>query len=94
MRERDKTVLWPVYFDSTKARSQGRKVPKKLAVPSPKLSDIQAAMEKLGLKCDLVIEAAYPRSPWRKIGYITAPKKGSKSNLLKQIAEVLLTVHS
>lgn len=90
MRQRDKTILWPVYFDSTKSRSQGRRVPKKLAVPAAKISQLQAALEKLRIQYDLVVETAHPRSPWRKIGYISVSKKGSKNSLLRKIAENLL----
>jgi len=93
MRERDKKVIWPVYFDSTKTRSQGRRVPKKLAAPAPKLSDIRALVEKMGLRCDLVAEAAYPSSPWRKTGYVWVSTKGSKNNLLRRIAENLPRIH-
>jgi len=89
MREKDRVILWPVYFDSTKTRSQGRRVPKRLAVPAPRLSDIQAAVEKMGLKYNVAVEPAYPPSPWRKIGYVSVPKKGTKSNLLRKIAEYL-----
>jgi len=89
MRESAKIFLWPVYFDSTKTRSQGRRVPKKLAVPSPKLSDIQASLERMGFKCDVVSEGSYPRSPWRETGYITMSKRYSKYSLLKKVAEDL-----
>jgi len=89
MRVRDRIILWPVYFDSTKTRSEGRKVPKRLAVPAPKLSDLQRAAEKLKLKFEVVPDAAYPRSPWRKTGYISILKNDSKSRILKKVAEEL-----
>jgi len=92
MRERDRLILWPVYFDSTKTRSQGRRLPKRLAVPTPKLSDIKTSVEKIGFRCDAVIEVAYPRSPWRKTGYISVHKKGPKNNLIKRVSENLLNV--
>lgn len=89
MRARDKIILWPVYFDSSKTRSQGRRVPKKIAVPTPKLNDIQTAVEKLGLKCTIATELAYPRSPWGKTGHVSVSKGRSKNNLLNDIAESL-----
>ncbi|MFQ6095472.1 MAG: signal recognition particle subunit SRP19/SEC65 family protein [Candidatus Bathyarchaeia archaeon] len=89
MREKDRIILWPIYFDSTRTRSEGRRVPKKLAVRSPRLSDIQAAAQKLGLQFEVVPDAAYPRSPWRRMGYISVPKNRPKNRLLKEIAENL-----
>lgn len=93
MRDRDKIILWPVYFDSTKTRSKGRRVPKKIAVPTPKLTDIQTAVEKFGLKGEIVTESAYPRFPWGKTGYVSVFKEGSKKNLLKKVAENLWKIH-
>lgn len=90
MREKDRIILWPIYFDSTRTRSEGRRVPKRLAVRAPRLKDIQRASEDLGLKFEAVMETAFPRSPWRKTGYISVLKKGPKNQLLEKIAEKLL----
>ena len=93
MRKQNKIVIWPVYFDSTKARRQGRKIPKKYAVPNPKLDEVCKALDKLKLKYEVVADAAYPKMPWRKTGVIYIEKgKESKLKILKKIGETLVKV--
>jgi len=89
MRKRDKIVLWPVYFDSTKTRLEGRKVPKRLATPAPKLDVIQKAIEQTGLKPEVVPGAARPNAPWQKTGFIVTTKKGSKTQTIYRVAKEL-----
>lgn len=90
MRKQDKIVLWPVYFDSTKTRLEGRRVPKNLAIPSPKLEEIQKAVELMGLHPEIVSDAKRPNVPWQKTGLIVVPKKGSKVQTLRKIAKELV----
>jgi len=92
MRKQNKIVLWPVYFDSTKTRLEGRKVPKSLATPSPRLEEIRKAMERVGLRPEIVPDAVYPSVPWQKTGLFVVPKKGSKVKTLRKIAKELLDV--
>ena len=92
MRKQNKLVLWPVYFDSTKTRLEGRRVPKSLATPSPKLEEIRKAVERVGLRPEIVTDAAHPSSPWRKTGLLTVSKKGSKAETLQQVAKKLLEI--
>jgi signal recognition particle subunit SRP19 len=89
MRKQNKIILWPVYFDATKTRTDGRKVPKKLAVPAPKLEELQIATKQLGLQPEVVSDAAHPNSPWRKTGLLTVPKTEPKNETLKRVAESL-----
>jgi signal recognition particle subunit SRP19 len=94
MRKQDKVSIWPVYFDSSKTREDGRRVPKSLAVSSPKILEIKNAVEKLGFTCELVMEAAYPKMPWLKTGVILVNKNESKEQIIKKIAKQLLTIRS
>ncbi|MEM2946617.1 MAG: signal recognition particle subunit SRP19/SEC65 family protein [Candidatus Bathyarchaeia archaeon] len=94
MRKQNKVVLWPIYFDSTKTRGDGRKVPKSLAVPSPKTTELKEAVEKLGLECELVADASYPRTPWLKTGMLLVAKEEAKNQLLKKIARQLQKIRS
>ena len=95
MRKRNKIVIWPVYFDSTKARGQGRKIPKKYAVPNPKLDEICKALDKLNLKYEVVADAAYPKMPWRRTGVIYVEKiKKPKLEILKLIGQKLAELRS
>ena len=90
MRKQNKIVVWPVYFDSTRARGQGRKIPKKYAVPNPKLDEICKALDKLKLKYEVVADAAYPKMPWRRTGVIYIEKiKKPKLEILKLIGQKL-----
>ncbi|MEM1539586.1 MAG: signal recognition particle subunit SRP19/SEC65 family protein [Candidatus Bathyarchaeia archaeon] len=94
MRKQDKVVLWPAYFDSTKTRGEGRRVPKTLAVPSPKISELKEAVEKLRLEHELVLDACYPKTPWLKTGMLLVSKKGTKNSIMKEIAKQLLKIRT
>ena len=94
MRQSDKIIIWPAYFDSTKTRKDGRRVSKNLAVPSPRISEIKDVAEKLGLSCELVPDASYSKAPWLKIGLLLAKKKESKDQTLRKIAQQLSKIRS
>lgn len=94
MRKQDKVILWPAYFDLTKTREEGRKVPKTLAVPSPKILELKEAAEKLGLEHELVPEAGYPKTPWMKTGMLLIAKKEPKNQIIKKVAKQLQKIRS
>jgi signal recognition particle subunit SRP19 len=94
MRKQDKAIIWPAYFDSARTRKEGRRVPKSLAVQSPKIMEIKEAAEKLGLKHEIAVEAGYPKTPWFKTGMIMVEKKGSKEQVIQKIAKQLLKIRS
>ena len=89
MRKQNKILLWSIYFDLNKSRRAGRRVPKKLAVSSPKLEELQRAAKQLGLQPEIVSDAAHPSSPRFKTGLILLLKNESKSTTLKKIGEQL-----
>ena len=94
MRKQDKIIMWPVYFDSTKARSEGRRIPKSLGVASPKISEIEDAAKKLGLQYELVPDVGYSKMPWLKTGMILVKKSESKEQAIKKIAKQLSKIRS
>jgi signal recognition particle subunit SRP19 len=94
VRKQDKTIIWPAYFDLAKTRKKGRRVPKNLAVQSPKILEIKEAAEKLGLKHEVIVEKGYPKTPWLKTGMIMVEKKSSKEQIIKKIAKQLLKIRS
>jgi len=94
MRKQDKIIIWPTYFDSTKTRKDGRRVPKNLSVPSPKILEIKDAVEKLGLEYELVTEAGYPKTPWLKTGMLLVKKNEAKEQIIRRIAKQLLKIRS
>ncbi|MBS7615318.1 signal recognition particle protein Srp19 [Candidatus Bathyarchaeota archaeon] len=87
MRRRDEVVLWPVYFDSTKTRSEGRKVPKKLSRPSPNLGLLERAVVNLGYSFKVTMDAAYPRFSWKKSGLILVKKTKPKNRIISEVAQ-------
>jgi len=92
MRKQDKIIIWPAYFDSTKTRKNGRRVPKNLAVPSPKILEIKDAAGKLGLEHELVPDASYSKTPWQKAGMLLVKKKEPKGQIIGKIAKQLLKI--
>lgn len=81
-----KTAIWPSYIDADKTKKQGRKISMKYAVPSPKLSEIKAAAEKLGLAPEANSEKVYPREWWGAEGVVFVEKTKPKTKLIKSIA--------
>lgn len=93
MRRKNEVLLWPVYFDSSKSRSIGRRLPKNLSVPSPNIAMLEKAVKNLGLKYEVFPEAAYSRLPWIKTGFIIAEKgEKSKNQILKDVAAELIKI--
>ncbi len=94
MRKQDKSIIWPTYFDQTKSRTKGRRVPKNLAIPIPKNEEIAAAIQKFGMKLEIFTDAGFPKSPGHKTGMIKVEKKTSKEQILKAIAKQLVKARS
>jgi len=94
MKKKDVIILWPVYFDSTKTRSEGRRISKKLAIDRPRLDEIKRVVERMGFSHDIVADAGFPQTPWQKIGLISVSKKGSKNQILKRIGKELLDIRA
>ena len=92
MRKQNKLFLWSVYFDANKTRTEGRKIPKQLAVSAPKVEELQRAAKRLSLQPETVTDAAHPSSPWRRTGLLIIPKKESKGKILKKIAKELVNL--
>ena len=82
-------VLWPIYFDSAVTWSEGRRVPKAMAIRAPKTEDIVKAAISLGLKAELQLSVSHPRYPWIKTGYVLVEAKEPKAKVLKLIASKL-----
>ncbi|BDC35583.1 MAG: signal recognition particle protein Srp19 [Candidatus Methanoliparum thermophilum] len=91
MKKDKNIVLWPIYFDSTKARNDGRRVPRRLSVKRPIVDDIGEIAKKLGFDVILEKDKFYPKSWWEKSGrvIIINNTQKSKTNIIKEIAEGL-----
>jgi signal recognition particle subunit SRP19 len=84
---RDQLIIWPIYFDSRKSRKEGRRVPKKLAVPSPDIDTIAKAAKEAGYS--VVIEGGTSHPTQEKKGRIRIPLGEPKTQALRRIAEKL-----
>lgn len=61
--------LYPVYFDKTRSRAEGRKVGAELAVENPLARDIVDAVQMLGLRAGLEPEKQHPKD-WANPGRV------------------------
>jgi signal recognition particle subunit SEC65 len=73
---------------------EGRRVNKNLAVPVPKITEIQEATVRLNLENELVLEKGYPKNPWSKPGMLLVEKQGSKEQVINRIAKQLLKIRN
>ena len=94
MRKQDKAIIWPAYFDQTKTRKNGRRVTRNLAVPNPKIEELQEAARRLRLKHEIAADSAYPKAPWQKTGMLMVEKKAPKEQIIKIIAKQLVKARS
>ena len=92
MRKQDKAIIWPAYFDVAKTRKKGRRVPKNLAVHSPKIEELQTAAKRLGLENEVMAQLSYPKVPWQKTGSILIEKKASKEKIIRNLAKKLVRI--
>lgn len=78
-------VIWTVNLDSKKSRSEGRRVPRRLAVPNVKLNELVEACKELGIPFR-VEEKKYPRCWWEEGGRVVVEKKDTKTRMMIEIA--------
>ena len=79
-------VLWPAYFDRSRSRAGGRRVPDSAAVRQPDAPWIENAARKLGLDPVLEEKAMHPSLPYEKTGRVLVARKGGKQAVLAQVA--------
>ncbi|WP_457615316.1 signal recognition particle protein Srp19 [Methanopyrus sp.] len=89
LKGKDKIVIWPAYFDADRSRSEGRRVPKRLAVRNPRLTELRRIAEKLGLNPEVQRDKQYPKRWWDDKGRLIVDKLESKRKTLLLIAEKL-----
>ncbi len=94
MRKQEKVIIWSAYLDSTRTRSEGRRISRNLAVSSPRVSEIREVAERLGLNCEFMPETSYAKTHWMKTGSLKVDKKISKNKTIVMIAKELQKVRS
>ena len=84
-------VLWPEYFDISRSRAEGRRLPKSLCVDKPDLDIIAKGAMILDLEYKIIEDAAYPSNSNEKNGCFRVEKgKMKKTTLLSKIGETLV----
>ncbi len=94
MRDRNKLVIWPVYIDKNRSRSQGRIISKKSSVVEPTLIEIEKAALKLGLNPEVEKDKSYPKSWWEKSGRVLIDNSAPKTQLSRKIAAAIKEIRS
>lgn len=84
--------LYPVYFDSTKTRSEGRKVSTENAVNSPTLEEIAEAVKQIGYNATIEREVSYPRNPHQTKGRVLVQASDTNKNDLVQATAAYIQV--
>ena len=73
--------LYPIYFDKTRSRAEGRKVGSELAVENPLARDIVDAVQMLGLNVGFEPEKLHPKD-WANPGRVRVLLKNEEGNLV------------
>jgi signal recognition particle subunit SRP19 len=85
----DLFIIWPEYFNSNLSKAEGRRMPKELSVPTPSADEIYNVARKLGLSPILENDKSHPSKWMEHNGRIKVPKKFSKTEIMRMIAEKL-----
>lgn len=86
-------VVWPAELDSTKSRSEGRRLAKSQAVQAPRVDELELAARKLSFEPQVSPNSALPCRWWEKTGYVLVKRGGrSRSKLLKDLASEILKI--
>jgi signal recognition particle subunit SRP19 len=81
-------VIYPAYFDRELTRSEGRRVPKDLAVEEPELDEIAKSVQQVGYDAVIERDKAYSREPWRTRGRVLVknPDDADKNDVVQAVA--------
>ena len=96
MRSRKPFVIfWKNYFDSKKTRSEGRRLPKNLALDKVTTKEIAKSARRLGYKAEVEGNYKYPRTWWEDPGRVIIDTKGKKkSKVLLEVAREIRKLRS
>jgi len=72
-------VIYPIYINAKKSRSEGRRISTQGAVETPTLNEVVAALKKLGLQYKEEADKKYPRD-FNQRGRVRVCLKDAKGN--------------
>ncbi|MEM2244657.1 MAG: signal recognition particle subunit SRP19/SEC65 family protein [Archaeoglobaceae archaeon] len=81
--------IWVANLEAKKTRTEGRKIPKKFAIPNVRFSELVQACKELGLEFEAE-NKKYPRCWWEEGGRVTI-KNGNKK-LMIEIAKKIMEI--
>lgn len=81
-------VIWPAYIDAGKTRSEGRRVPRDVAVEDPTVDEIAEAVGQVGYDAVIERDKAYSRENWDERGRVLVKDAddSSKNDLIQAVA--------
>ncbi len=88
MIRKDGYVVWVQYFSRELSRSEGRRVPVRLAVKGPTAEDVLRAAERLGWEARK-LDLRYPSQWWKPASAVLVKpdRKLRKSEVVRLLAE-------
>lgn len=93
MKQSGKMVVWPAELDSTKSRSQGRRLAKSQAIQAPRVDELELAAKRLSFDPEVSPNSALPSRSWEKTGYVLVKRANrSRSKTLKDLAAEILKI--
>ncbi len=93
MKKREGYILWTVYFDSTKTWSQGRRVPRRLAVEKPSVEELVEAARRAGYQASIE-EGKHPAWWFEDSGRVVVKADEKKSVVIRRVAEELVKIRA
>jgi len=87
-------VIWPAYLDAARTRSEGRRVPKDLAVSEPSVDEIAKAVQQIGYDAVVERDVAYSREPWEERGRVVVrgADDSTKNDLVQAVAAYVVAM--
>ncbi|RLE62830.1 MAG: hypothetical protein DRJ49_01685 [Thermoprotei archaeon] len=97
MIKRGYYILWPLYFDKSKSRSEGRRVPKNIAVNRPSAWEVLEAVKSLGFEAILEADKRHPSTWFEDRGCVLVKidrVEMNKTKLLYRVAKELIKIRA
>ncbi|MDL2271041.1 signal recognition particle subunit SRP19/SEC65 family protein [Methanobrevibacter sp. OttesenSCG-928-I08] len=80
-------IIWPEYFNKNLSLSEGRKIPKEIAIKNPTINEITNALRKLKIQFTVEKDKSYPGKWYEHNGRIIVETDKNKLELLEEIAQ-------